>query len=103
MDPLPLLQELDTPLDDFGEQSAHFRPVYADARYNFRFPAMSKQVDFGVSVSCDVNVRWPVIASINHKPIVVSSVNDDHFFKLTRLLGLSSPNMKGTLVLAEMY
>jgi hypothetical protein len=51
MDPLPILQELETALNDFGEQSAHFRPLYADARYNFRFAAMSKQVDFGVSVS----------------------------------------------------
>jgi hypothetical protein len=79
MDPLPILQELETALNDFGEQSAHFRPLYADARYNFRFAAMSKQVDFGVSVSCDVNVCWLVIASINDKPIAVSSVNDDHF------------------------
>jgi hypothetical protein len=78
MDPLPLPQQVVTPLDRLGDQTAQVGPLNADARHDLGHASRTKQVDFRLSCSSDVDMRGFMVERVNHKPEAVSTMNDDH-------------------------
>jgi hypothetical protein len=78
MDTLPFLQKIVAARDCLSNEAPHVRPLDADAGHHFGRAIGSKQVDFRLSRSGDVDMRRFVIDGVDNEPEAVSAVDDNH-------------------------
>ena len=77
MDTPPFDQKLIAPGHHFREQAAHFLPLDADTQHDLGFSIRTKQIDFRLLRSRDVNMRGVVIGRVDHEPKPKRPMDDD--------------------------
>ena len=67
MYPLPMLQELGLAFPHLRQQTSQLRTADPDAVDDVRMAGRTKEVDLGLPVTNEMDVRWRVVLSVDHE------------------------------------